>query len=225
MTKLPRKRLTETLLKKIAVYGLGTAGVCAALVGCSGSSTVEVPTYDPVGSAAKAMEIYDKDADGFVAGDELDNAPALKAAIKNLDANKDGKVSEQEISDRIRAWDKMSVGLTKFSCLVTMDGTPIQGASVIFVPEEFLGDAIQQAEDVTTMVGSAVPRIPKEKRPSPDTPPGVQLGLYKVQISKKEGEQEKIPAMYNSETTLGQEVSNDDWAIQNNKVQFNLKSK
>jgi hypothetical protein len=221
-----RSRIVAKSLCRSLHTGLSAAGICLAVAGCSrGPTRLDAPDFDPAESAGRAMKQYDQNGDGFVAGDELEKAPGLKAAIKNLDMDDDGKVSEQEIADRVNTWLKMNVGLTKFSCLVTLDGTPLQGATVTFVPEEFLGGAVQQAEDVTTMVGSASPRIPKEKRPSPDSPPGMQLGLYQVQISLKQGDKETIPAKYNTQTVLGQEVSNDDWAIQNNQVRFNLTTK
>ncbi len=225
MTKLPRKRLTETLLKKIAVYGLGTAGVCAALVGCNGGpSKLEAPSYNPSAAAAKAMEIYDKDGDGFVAGAELEQAPGLKAAIKNLDKDGDGKVSEQEIADRVAIWQKMNIGLMSFGCEVTLDGAPLNGATITFEPEGFLEGVLQEASDVTSMGGTAAPTIPKEKRPTDDTPPGIQVGLYKVKITAGDGSG-SIPTKYNTETILGQEVSKDDPSILNNKVRFSLTTK
>ncbi len=197
-----------------------------AIVGCSrGPARIEAPTFDPSGSAARAMDIYDKDGDGFVAVEELENAPGLNAAIKNLDTNKDDKVSEQEIAERVRAWQEQQIGLTMFNCDVTMDGQALEGATVTFEPEEFLGGAVQEAVDITSLVGSASPRIPKEKRPSPDSPPGMQAGLYKVRISKIVGGQETIPAQYNTETILGKEVASDDWALNNRQVSFNMKSK
>ena len=171
------------------------------------------------------MEIYDKDGDGFVAGEELDKAPGLKAAIKNLDTDKDGKVSGEEIAARVSAWQSQQIGLTMFTCDVLLDGRILEGATITFEPEEFLGGAVQEAADITNLVGMATPKIPKEKRPSPDSPPGMQAGLYKVRISKVVGGQETIPAQYNTATTLGKEVSSDDWALNNRQVRFEMKSK
>jgi hypothetical protein len=66
--------------------------------------------------------------------------------------------------------------------------------------------------------------IPKDQRPTPDTPPGLQLGFYKVRISKQVGGKESIPAIYNSETTLGQQISPDDPALLKQNLRFDLKS-
>jgi hypothetical protein len=170
------------------------------------------------------MEIYDSNRDGFVADAELDKAPGLKAAIKNFDADRDGKVSEQEIAARVTAWEKMNIGLMSFGCEVTLDGAPLSGATITFDPEPFLKGVIQEASDVTTLGGTATPTIPKDKRPATDTPPGIQIGLYKVKITAGEGSG-SIPAKYNSDTILGQEVSQDDPSILNNRVRFNLTTK
>ena len=81
--------------------------VCLAVgtitwAGCSGgTTTVAIPSFDPEGSAEKAMELYDTDGDGALSDSELDAAPGIKAAIRNLDSDSDGKVSSEEIAARI----------------------------------------------------------------------------------------------------------------------------
>jgi hypothetical protein len=204
--------------------GLALGGVWVALMGCSGSTKVEVPAYDPSGAASRAMELYDKNGDGLIAEEELEIAVGLKAGIKNIDTNEDGKISADEIAARVAVWEKMAIGLMRVSCEVTLDNVPLDGATVTFEPEEFLGGAIQEAVSVSRL-GSASPIIPVENRSSPDVPPGIQVGLYKVKISKKQGTEELIPSQYNEKTILGQEVAQDDAAVSNNQVRFNLRSK
>lgn len=205
------------------------SAVCLALVatvGCSGGpSRIDVPSFDASGSADRAMAAYDANNDGFLDANELGKAPGLKAGFGNVDADKDGKVTAQEIADRISFWLGTRVGLMTLSCEVTLDGAALDGAKIRFVPEEFLGDAIQESEDVTNMLGTANPRIPTDKRVSADMPPGIQMGYYRVEISKQQGGKELIPARYNSATILGQEVARDDPAILSNRVRFNLRSK
>ena len=197
-----------------------------ALWGCSrGPKALSVPSFDPAGAAAKAMEMYDSDGDGYVAGEELENAPGLKAALRTLDSNKDGQVSEEEIAGRVRTWDRSQIGMMMFNSDFLLDGRPLADAVVTFDPDEFLGGVVQPAVGVTSMGGTITPKVPKEKRPSPDTPPGMQAGIYKVRVSKIVDGTETIPARYNTETILGQEVSKDDWAITNKRVIFKLKSK
>jgi hypothetical protein len=218
------KSLFESVVSFLG-NGLAVTGVCAALAGCSGGPTkIDVPAYDPSGAASRAMELYDKNSDSFIDEKELALAPGLKAALKNFDSNKDGKLSADEIAARVAVWEKMSIGLMRVSCEVTLDGGLLNGATVQFIPEEFMQGELQEASDISHL-GSASPTIPVEKRAAPDVPPGVQVGLYKVVISKKEGNKELIPSKFNTETILGQEVSPDDPAIRNNRVRFTLSTK
>jgi hypothetical protein len=208
------------------VNSLGTAGVCLAVTGCSsGPSRVDAPDYDPAGSAAKAMHIYDKDEDGFIAGEELNAAASLKASMATLDLDKDEKVSEDEISTRIAAWRDTGTGLTSVRCQVTLDARPLVGVTVTLEPEDFLVDTIQPAIGTTNRDGIASPKIPKEKRPTADTPPGIQLGFYKILVSKNEGGSEQIPAKYNTETVLGQQIAPDDPQVKGQMIMLNLTSK
>jgi hypothetical protein len=108
---------------------------------------------------------------------------------------------------------------------VQLDGRPLTDAKVLFEPESFLGDQVQAAEGETAAAGTTSVSIPKANRPTPDTPPGLQLGFYRVRISKEVGGKETIPARYNSETTLGQEVAPDDPAIMAQRMGFQLESK
>ena len=53
---------------------------------------------------SKAMEMYDTNKDGFLDAKELEQVPGLKAALKQVDTDHDGKVSQQEIASRIKNW-------------------------------------------------------------------------------------------------------------------------
>ena len=217
-------RLRSSVSRKLRHWAAPLA-LLAIFSGCSGGpAALPVPSYDPAGSATKAIEMYDTDGDGYVAGVELENAPGLKAAIKTLDTDQDGKVSEKEVAERVRIWDQSQIGMMMFNCDFLLDGKPLADAVITFDPDEFLGGVIQPTVGETSMGGTITPKVPKEKRPSPDSPPGMQAGIYKVRVSKIVGGKESIPARYNTETILGQEVSRDDWAILNKQVVFKLKS-
>lgn len=195
-----------------------------SLTGCSrGPAPLPMPSFDPAGSAAKAMDLYDTDGDGYVAGGELEKAPGLKAAMKNLDQNEDGKVSEQEIAERVQAWGRMRIGVMPFDGRVHLDGSPLADAQITLEPDEFLAGVVQAAVDTTSLGGTFSATVPKDKRPLADSPPGMQAGIYKVRVSKIVNGKEIIPAKYNIETILGQEVAFDDPAIANNQVVYKLK--
>jgi len=134
-------------------------------------------------------------------------------------------VSADEVAARVNAWKAMEVGMTLLRCRVTLDGEPLTNAKVVFEPEQFLGDEIKAAAGETNVYGDAGPVIPPEQRTDPKLPGGAHIGLYKVRISKIVNGKETIPARYNSETILGQEVSYDDPAIKNRNMSFALKSK
>ncbi len=197
----------------------------AAFVGCSGGpGAIPLPSFDPDGAAEEALGMYDTDGDGLVGGDELENAPGLKAAIKTLDTDKDGSISAEEIAERVRTWERTRIGMMMFDSMFLLDGRPLSNAQITYDPDEFMGGIVQAAKGHTDLGGNTRMKIPKENRPAPDTPPGMQAGIYKVRVSKIVGGKETIPAKYNTETVLGQEVSMDDWAISNRRVIFNLKS-
>jgi hypothetical protein len=193
--------------------------------GCSsGPSRVQPPDIDAGDAGEQAIEMFDKDGDGFIAGAELDESPGIKAAMATIDADKDGKVTEDEIYQRVRAWQATRYGVLSTQCSFTMDGKPLGGAEVTFEPEPFLGDEIKAAVDVTSPGGLCQPSVPKEQRVTPDTPAGFQLGLYRVRVSRKVDGKETIPAKYNTETTIGQQISTDDPAVASQKVSFELTS-
>jgi len=175
-----------------------------------GPSRIEPPSISPSGSADQALEMYDANDDGYLAGEELDKVPGLKAAIETLDTDKDGKVSERDIAARIETWQSTRLGLLPLTLTVTINGRPLQDATVTFEPEAFLGNEIKPASSKTDEFGGGAPTVPKELRPDPErTPAGVALGFYRVKISKVVNGKETIPRKYNEETFLGQEVAPD----------------
>jgi hypothetical protein len=171
------------------------------------------------------MKDFDKDGDGFIAGSELDATPGIKAAMATIDADKDGKVTADEIAQRIKAWQATRYGIMSLAFAFTLDGRPLTDGDVTFEPEPFLADAIKVGVGNTGPGGGTTISIPKDQRPAKDTPVGLQLGLYRVRVSKKVNGQETIPAKYNADTTLGQQVSMDDPAVSGHRLRFDLKSK
>jgi len=178
------------------------------LVGCGlRSGRVKPPEIDPVSAGRAAVAEYDTSGDGILDRAELENAPALKSAMRNLDEDENGQLTAEEITARITAWKETRVGMMSMACMILMDGRPLSGATVTLEPESFLGDAVKPATGVTEN-GNADMSIAEQYRPSPNLW-GVHCGLYKVRISKQQGDVELIPSKYNTETTLGCEVALD----------------
>jgi hypothetical protein len=57
-------------------------------------------------------------------------------------------------------------------------------------------------------------------------PGGLQLGFYKIRVSKKVNGKEMVPEKYNTATTLGHQVAMDDADLaRSQKMALNLTSK
>jgi hypothetical protein len=183
--------------------------------GCAGGSRsrVEAPDISPSGAAAAALAEYDSNKDGYLDAKELEQCPALKGALKTIDKDGDGRLSADEIADRLTGILGSRVGLLALACQVTLNGRPLKDATVTFVPEKFLGSAVRTASGVTDRDGVA--------SPAAGGAPGIQPGYYRVSISKKDAQgKETLPARYNTQTTLGQEVAP---SARNDPVVFALK--
>ena len=88
-------------------------------------------------------------------------------------------------------------------CKVTHNGKALAGATVTFVPEPFLGGGMQKGTGTTS--SAAVANIVSPYAADPAIR-GMSPGFYRVEITKSG---EKIPAKYNTQTTLGAEVASD----------------
>lgn len=170
------------------------------------------PKIDPAAAGAKAIEMFDADGDGKLSGAELDKCPGLKAAIDKIDQSGKGEITAAKIAARIKAWQDTRIGRMTTACRVMHNGKPLAGAEVKFVPEKFLGENFKTAAGRTNADGAAMLLIPGERLP------GLAPGVYRVEITK---DGEDIPAKYNTETTLGQEVAIDAEGIRQG-VTFDL---
>jgi hypothetical protein len=182
------------------VCGLALAGVLAVAGSCSRRPPrIYAPTIDAAAAGARAMEMYDANKDGKLSGEELDKCPGLKAGMGG------GEVTAEAITARILAWQRSRLGRLPIGCTVLHNGQPLEGAEVKFVPEEFLGEAMQQSAVATgkTDQNGATPLSVGVSGKQFD-PEGVPPGLYRVEITKPGLD---IPAKYNTQTVLGHEVS------------------
>ena len=173
-------------------------------LGCSTSTNVTIPAIDPVGAAARAMELWDVDGDEQLDLEELTAAPGLQAAAPQVDLNGDGSLDAGEIAARLKTYVDARLGAVSMTCTVTLNGNPLPGAAIKLVPEKFLADVLHEARGRTSLQGVASLYMENGRRI-----PGVQLGMYRVEIRKSGGEEETLAARYNDQTELGYEVSHD----------------
>ena len=203
-------------------------GCLSALVtlGCSsGPTRVLPPSIDADDAGAAAIQQYDSNGDGALSGAELDKVPGIKVPITfpKYDKDGDGSVTAAEIAERIREWQKSRRGIGQsFLCSVYLDGEPLEGAQVKFIPEAFLGGAVKAAVGISNRRGVVRVGIPQEELPDDlKGINGMQLGLFKVEITHPDF---NIPAMYNTETTLGEECAHDRRIRSPNDVVFMITS-
>ena len=190
------------------------------LSGCGGR--FEAAPLDPKAVTDAAMQQYDTNGDRFLDLDELVASPGLLDALFESDLNADKKISLEELGVRLENMYGRGISILSVDCKVTLKGRPLKGASVLFVPEEFLGKGTTMpAEGTTNEVGLAVIAIPAEKLPEGLRKyKKVQAGMYRVEITHPTV---KIPARYNTNTELGFEVHPD--AHGGNRALFELKSR
>jgi hypothetical protein len=174
---------------------------CAAalsfVVGC------EDRTYlvDPQQSSKAAIEQHDKNGDGLLDETELKDCPGLLNALRSFDDSKDKKLSPEEIAEEVDYMYQRNSGLTAITCSVALDGSPLSGATVKFIPEKFLGDEIKTAQGITNSAGIASMSIPTEELPKElRRTSALRVGIYRVEITHPS---KKIPEKYNTNTELG----------------------
>jgi hypothetical protein len=172
--------------------------------GCSsGPQRVKAPKINVNAAARQAIELYDTNHDGKLSVEELAKCPGILISIDAYDANHDKFVDEQEIQNRLSHLLN-GTGGTQLGCNVSYQGKPLAGAKVVFEPEAYLGTDIQSAEGETNNYGVAQLGIPSDKVPAAlKNAKIVQYGTFKVRITHPTI---KIPAKYNTETTLGYET-------------------
>jgi hypothetical protein len=197
------------------------AALLLAAVGCERrEGRPAQPRYDAVAAGRAAIAQYDTDGDGKIAGAELDRSPALKAAADQIDSSGRREITGEMIATRIEAWERSKIAGMRIRCVITRKGKRIEGADVTFVPEKFLGDKGMIAKGKTD--GNGVATMSHPKLDALGRKPAVVVGFYRVEVTKR-GEQ--IPARYNTDTILGQEVAKDAEGLSGNAnqtIEFDL---
>ncbi len=228
---LDRIRLSDRFLKRFpSAMSCTSSGVRAllaclglfAIVGCSNAPTPP-PRFqiDPESAAQAAMALYDKNGDGMLDAKELKASPPLRELLENLKRRSPGhpdSLTKADISARLEEWIKAPATLLPGTSLVFLDGKVLEGATVSFEPEPFLGSSYRSHQGQTDASGAA--HLDAELKDYP----GIYVGLYRVRISKKVDGKESLPARYNTDTELGREVATNVRDSREN-VMFRLQSK
>ncbi len=182
-----------------------------------------MPKISPAAAARDALDTFDANQNGVLEPDEIKDAPELTSAFRALDSNGDEAVSAVELEQRLRMWINSRQALHILPCQITYRGQPLEGATVRFIPAEFLGEAFKPAEAVTDHYGVANMVHAPEDRPDPDFAQGIRVGFYRVEVSKLVNDKDIIPKKYNVNSILGQEVSHAATGMMQGMVEFHLK--
>lgn len=193
------------LLLSIGVAVVGGFAVCC---GCdSPPSRVEQVNVDPHAVAAKLIEAGDKDKNGKLSAEELKDVPYVAVMANSYDKDRDHQVTADEISERLTAvvFDPRKA-MSPGECIVMRKGSPFGGALVKLTPAPGLVDLLPNANGKTDSTGIARLKMEDEHRPKnvPHVTGLIRPGLYRVEVTHPSI---SVPARYNTETTLGAEVS------------------
>lgn len=170
--------------------------------GCGPSRPKRVmpPALNPAEVAKAVLQLADANTDGSLSRQEAERVPGLAAGFVRLDADGGGGISAAEIEDWLTAVKASRVALTSLIVTVSQNGKPLRDITVRLVPEDFMGGEMKPAEGTTDASGGTMLAIPGNSYP------GVNCGLYRVQITGNGANGRPLPARYNTETTLGAAV-------------------
>lgn len=168
------------------------------LGGCGPARPARVlpPAFSPADVTKCVLELADHDRNGTCSLDELTVVPGLKAAVAELDTDKDGGLSEQELLNWLTALRQSRVAAYGSSARILQRGEPVPGLRVEIIPERCMGNNVKAAEGITDESGIASLLIPT-------FPIGAHPGIYRVQITGKDAAGQPIPAKYSSNSPLG----------------------
>jgi EF hand len=193
------------------------ANLC--VLGCTGELSRALPPKYNSNAGSDALREFDSNRDGALDTQELAKAPGLQAALDQVDADGNGKLTAREIDDRINNWLSLRIAEMPVRCDVYWNDQPLADAQVTLEPEPFLGSNVPQAQGTTADSGTAGISIAKERLADPKYA-GVACGWYKIRITSSKQE---LPARYNTATTLGCEVAMNAAWVNEGAVEIRLK--
>ena len=180
----------------------GMIATSASLVVCLGCHTQQparllAPGFSVDQAATAILDRADANGDGGIDAAEAARVPALKQASADLDRDGDKRLSREELLGWLNEIRQSRVAINPLGLTVTHRGKPLSNAQVRLVPEDFLGAGIQPAAGTTDAGGLVRPVMNGSQHP------GVNCGLYKIEISGQGTDGRPLPARFNTATTVG----------------------
>jgi hypothetical protein len=178
----------------------------ALLAGCnSGPAALHPPKINPSKAARSAIAEFDRDGDDKLSKEEWGASPELSAVATQYDKSGDGTLDADELEGGFTAWQENSPGPRQVPFSVSLDNQPLAGATVRLVPAAFFSAEIKPVSSETGPGGGGLLTLAPEDMPK--GAPNIELmqpGLYRIEVTHPS---RKIPAKYNTETTLGIEIT------------------
>jgi hypothetical protein len=174
----PFSALCDRLSRLLALAAIISIGGCGGRADNGGASSV-----DPGAAAEKAIELFDKDGSGSLNESELAASPAILAARDQYDSDASGDISQEELEARLTLLFTRGTSWLTADCQIYQGNRPLAGATVRFVPEPFLEEAMQPAQGTTNSEGVVNPAVADEKLP--ENLKGLhvmQIGVYRVEV-------------------------------------------
>ena len=191
--------IPAAIVNRVAVI---LAAILLLVAGCE-NAPVAIPEIDPEASVDLILAAADKDSNKILYQDEWQQVPSLAAAAPMMDTDGDGMLTRPELLSRMQFYKNDRMALLDFTCTVLLDGRPLEGATVTLIPEPFMGPEVKPCSGITAQDGWCY------MRQEGSAIPGSHCGMFRVSVSKKEAGVETIPAKYNTDTILSQEVATD----------------
>jgi hypothetical protein len=180
-----------------------TAIALSVAAGCE-SGIATSPPLDPAAIAAQAIAALDSNRSGALEAAEIVRAQGLRSGFRTIDSDANGIVTAAEIEQRLRQYGEFPVATLPVGCVVRIDGRPLPETEVRLVPEPFFGDSRRVVLGKSDEYGVVDFRVEGSESF------GVPQGLYRIEVSKPDAAgNETLPARYNTQSQLGQEIAFD----------------
>jgi hypothetical protein len=207
-----------------SVFGVNSfvaTSLTLVTLGCTRNSATNNPLAMDVGQ--KVIRRNDKNGDGLLTVSELSGLYGNRSSFREgYDLDGDEKLSRDEIASRIDSWQKEGPTRHVVDVTVTLDGSPLAGATVRMVPDFAPGDSSQVEVGQTDATGTAHMEVALEDLSQALRNPdyrGVFGSNYKIEVTHS---QRKIPARNNVNSELRVDVPRD---TARNEVRLDLDSR
>lgn len=178
----------------------------ASVIGCtSRKSRIARGLGDPAETTKAMFQALDKNSDGSIQGEELAGCPGLAASLGGWDTDGNKGISTTEAQQRFERWKAMRVGAINASTMLKLNGTPLRGAKVEWVPENWMGSGFPTATSTTDTSGRAIATVASGSTSDASLGDGLPPGFYRLVIKHPE-----VPEKYQVNSQAGLMIAPDD---------------